>query len=135
MQRSDQAFQAYQDVRYFGSLDGLRCLCILMVLWHHSPANEPYLPTLFSRGFTGVNFFFVLSGYLITTLLLREEARKGRFSLTGFYRRRALRILPVYFLAVTVSAVFWIGIRGQDHLWGMYLLSFKRAGLEYNCCT
>ena len=72
---------------------------------------------LFQRGFTGVNFFFVLSGFLITTLLLREEDRDGRFSLIGFYYRRALRILPVYFLAVTLSAVLWIGLRGQEQWW------------------
>ena len=121
--RSEAAFSAYRQVRYFGSLDGIRCLCIVMVLWHHSPANEPYLPMLFERGFTGVNFFFILSGFLITTLLLREEDRDGRFSLIGFYRRRALRILPVYFLVVTLSAIFWIGVRGEEKWWD-YLIYY-----------
>jgi peptidoglycan/LPS O-acetylase OafA/YrhL len=51
-------------------------------------------------GFLGVDLFFVLSGYLITTLLLREWERDGRISLRGFYRRRALRLLPALFVVV-----------------------------------
>lgn len=111
------AFGAYQAKRHFGSLDGLRCLCIVMVLWHHNVpifGPDPDMPRLLTRGFTGVDFFFVLSGYLITTLLLREEDRNGRFSLTGFYWRRFLRIIPLYFLVVTLVAIWWIGVRGQE---------------------
>lgn len=109
------AYTQYKQVRFFGSLDGLRCICIFAVLWHHSPLfdalHEPTL--LLTRGFTGVDFFFVLSGYLITTLLLREEERKGRFSIAGFYWRRALRIVPVYYLVVTFCAVYWVLVKGQ----------------------
>ncbi len=117
------AYRAYREKRYFGSLDGLRCLCIVMVLWHHSPLFLPdngTLPQILLRGFTGVDFFFVLSGYLITTLLLREEEREGRFSIAGFYRRRLLRIVPVYFLLVTLVAGWWILVRGQAE-WTAYL--------------
>jgi len=64
-------------------------------------------PGIFPGGIIGVDIFFVISGFLITSLLLREVERSGRISLSGFYRRRALRILPaslfctlvVYFLA------------------------------------
>lgn len=114
------AYSEYRDRRYFGSLDGLRAFCILLVLWHHSPVPLPdseTFPQIFRRGFTGVDFFFVLSGYLITTLLLREEERDGRFSMLGFYRRRVLRIVPVYFLIVTLCAIWWIGVRGQEQWW------------------
>ena len=52
----------------------------------------------FFSGSLGVKCFFVLSGYLITSLLLKEEARFGRISLADFYRRRVLRIFPVYYL-------------------------------------
>lgn len=117
MQSAETAFEDYRKRRYFGSLDGLRCFCILLVLWHHRPVLFPPgtdLPMILNRGFTGVDFFFVLSGFLITTLLLREEARDGRFSLAGFYRRRILRIVPIYFLVVTLAAVWWIVVRGQD---------------------
>lgn len=109
------AFKAYRDTTRFGSLDGLRFLCILAVLWHHSPLTPIYLDQLqlAGRGFAGVDFFFVLSGFLITTLLLREEAEKGGFSLRGFYWRRILRIVPVYFLVVTLVAVYFIGWKGQ----------------------
>src|SRR6056297_985108 len=108
-------YDAYRAQKVFGSLDGLRFICIAMVLWHHgtvwglmeSPAQ------VLTRGFAGVEFFFVLSGFLITTLLLREEDRNGRFSVLDFYRRRALRILPVYFLAISAIGFWWIVVRGQ----------------------
>jgi len=104
---------AYLATRHFGSLDGLRFLCISLVIWHHVPIWHGFDPLFFSRGHTGVDFFFVLSGFLITTLLLREEGRDGRFSLRGFYWRRILRIVPIYFFVVTVAAVCEIGIKGD----------------------
>lgn len=110
-----ESYRAYRDLRRFGSLDGLRFLCIFAVLWHHGP----YLDTtaepvaILSRGFLGVDFFFVLSGFLITTLLLREEARDGSFSLRQFYWRRICRIVPVYFLVVTLAAFLFIGLNGE----------------------
>jgi peptidoglycan/LPS O-acetylase OafA/YrhL len=109
------AFAGYTGRDRFGSLDGLRCLCILAVIWHHGPVwGEMTAPPLvLTRGFLGVDFFFVLSGFLITTLLLRETARKGRFSLRDFYRRRILRIVPVYFFVVTAVSAYFILIKGQ----------------------
>lgn len=109
-------YDAYRAQKVFGSLDGLRFICIAMVLWHHGTIwtvlEDP--ASILTRGFAGVEFFFVLSGFLITTLLLREEARNGRFSVFDFYRRRALRILPVYFLAISSIGFWWIVVRGQD---------------------
>lgn len=118
--REPGSYHAYLRQRYFGSLNGLRCLCILLVLWHHSPANGLVQDIrLLERGFVGVDFFFVLSGYLITTLLLREEQRDGTISIPAFYWRRALRILPVYFLLVTAMSIYWIIVKGQTELAGM----------------
>ena len=106
----------YLATRHFGSLDGLRFLCISAVIWHHTPGAVEMadLSILFARGHVGVDFFFVLSGFLITTLLLREEAAKGRFSLRGFYWRRALRILPAYYLVVGLAAFNAIVLNGRS---------------------
>ena len=114
---ADGTYAAYLARRRFGSLDGLRCLCIAAVLWHHSPLMDPNGPVqLLARGFVGVDMFFVLSGFLITTLLLREERATGRISLSAFYWRRALRILPAYWLLLAAMSVYWIGVKGQHEL-------------------
>ena len=85
------------------ALDGVRGIAILLVVAHHA-AQWP------SGGFLGVDLFFVLSGFLITTLLLEERSTRGRISLRLFYARRALRLLPALalmlatFVIVSVSA-------------------------------
>lgn len=109
------AHDGYLATRHFGSLDGLRFLCITAVIWHHLPLwfELQDLSVLFTRGHVGVDFFFVLSGFLITTLLLREEAKTGRFSLRGFYWRRALRIIPIYFFVVSLAAAYAILVNGR----------------------
>ncbi len=109
------SFSEYQATRHFGSLNGLRFFCIAAVLWHHGPVwvGLENAPRIAMRGFVGVDFFFVLSGFLITTLLLREASAHGRFSLKGFYWRRFLRIVPVYFLVVTMVAGYYIVIKGE----------------------
>lgn len=111
--KADAAFALYQDTRFFVNLDGLRFVCIAMVLWHHAPPVDMSAAQIFGRGFMGVDFFFVLSGFLITTLLLREARDKGAFSLRDFYIRRVLRILPVYFFVVTAVAAYYVGVKGQ----------------------
>lgn len=114
------AHQRYLAQHHFGSLNGLRCLCIAAVLWHHSPANGQTSGFLLAeRGFVGVDLFFVLSGFLITTLLLRERDQKNRISLPAFYWRRALRILPAYLLLVTAISSYYIVYKGHDELFPM----------------
>ncbi|WP_433124112.1 acyltransferase family protein [Micromonospora sp. CA-240977] len=71
-----------------GDIEGMRAVAVLLVLLGH--AGVPYLP----GGFVGVDVFFVISGFLITGLLLEELDRRGRLSLTDFYARRAKRLLP-----------------------------------------
>ena len=93
------AFQRYRDQRYFPALDGLRALCILGVIGSHM-TDKPGWAGL--SGGLGVNVFFVLSGYLITMLALREERARGHLSLQAFYVRRTLRIFPLYYLALLV---------------------------------
>ena len=87
-----------------------------MVLWHHSIPVDPNAAQIFGRGFLGVDFFFVLSGFLITTLLLRERSAFGDFSLGDFYKRRILRILPVYFFVVGAVSTFYVLVDGQTEL-------------------
>jgi peptidoglycan/LPS O-acetylase OafA/YrhL len=79
------------------ALDGVRGLAILLVVGFHGG-----LPGM-EGGFVGVQLFFVLSGFLITTLLLQESERRGRIALRRFYARRALRLLPA--LVVLLAAV------------------------------
>lgn len=90
------AHQGYLATRTFGSLDGLRCLSILAVIWFHAGEGYWQLPLL-ARGYLGVSLFFVISGFLITTLLLRERDRTNDISLSKFYMRRSLRIFPLFY--------------------------------------
>jgi peptidoglycan/LPS O-acetylase OafA/YrhL len=83
-------------------LDGLRALSIALVLFGHGAGTvgspiQPQMRALARFGSQGVDVFFVISGFLITLLLLREEWRRGCISLRAFYARRAFRILPAYF--------------------------------------
>ncbi len=87
------------------SLDGLRALSILLVVLSHclhgvSAQHGPrrVLYAVAYNGSIGVSIFFVISGFLITTLLLREKNSTGRISLSGFYLRRVFRILPAFFV-------------------------------------
>ena len=83
---------------YRPEIDGLRAFAVLAVLIYHA------VPSLLPGGFTGVDVFFVISGYLITRILL-DELRTGRFSLSGFYGRRVRRIFPALILVMGVSLV------------------------------
>jgi peptidoglycan/LPS O-acetylase OafA/YrhL len=91
------------------SLDGLRAVSIFIVVAAHVAEtahlrHEPYTEFVSNVGSFGVKIFFVISGFLITTLLLAEERRNGRISLGMFYLRRAFRILPVAYLFIGVAA-------------------------------
>lgn len=86
---------------YRPELDGLRAVAIVAVMAFHLP-GEPL-----TGGFLGVDLFFVLSGFLITTLLVEEFAANGRISLGAFYMRRALRLLPA---VVALLAVLWVAV-------------------------
>ncbi|WP_265594652.1 acyltransferase [Haloferula sp. BvORR071] len=92
------------------ALNGWRAVCILLVLLHHSKW-VPGGPDFFVTGFggLGVRFFFVISGFLITVLMLREVAGLGHLEVLSFFKRRCLRILPVYyaFLLVVLLLQLW----------------------------
>lgn len=88
-------------------IDGLRGLAILLVLYHHIFVSMGIpLSRLFPfDGLFGVGIFFVISGYLITTLLLNERAAVGRISLWRFYGRRSVRIFPAFYFFIVVMMV------------------------------
>src|ERR1700688_4030134 len=98
-----EARARYMETRSFASLDGLRALSIVGVVWFHTTNNSPGWPAL-RRGFLGVDFFFIVSGFLIATLLLRERRISGMISLKNFYARRILRIVPAFWLMLLVAA-------------------------------
>src|SRR5688572_30335175 len=90
---------------YFAELDGVRAISIFSVVVWHATERFAWL-----HGHHGVTFFFVLSGFLITTLLLREESTRGRVNLKAFWIRRTFRILPLYYCALAVYAVLVLGL-------------------------
>src|SRR5579871_944638 len=78
------AYGCYRKTRFFSSLDGLRAMSILAVIWHHT-ASAGVARAILHQGNQGVSLFFVISGFLIVTLLLRAKARSGTFSLPKFW--------------------------------------------------
>ena len=97
---------------YRPALDGLRGVAVLAVLVYHSG--------LIHGGYLGVDVFFTLSGFLITTLLLEEYARAGTIAIGRFYVRRALRLLP----ALVAFLIFWGGVSlatSTPQLWPVIL--------------
>src|SRR5215831_9782405 len=90
------------------SLDGLRAISILLVVAGHSfdEGRSPLLFELFGHlGNYGVRIFFIISGFLITTLLLKEYTKTETISLRSFYLRRALRIFPAFYVYVAVICI------------------------------
>lgn len=116
-----------------GDLEGLRAVAVIAVIAEHL--------TLVPRaGFVGVDVFFVLSGFLITSLLLREHARTGKISFGAFYRKRIRRILPVATLVLVVTVVVsYLVFRAaraagifQDALWAALFTGNWQQALNGN---
>lgn len=102
----------YNNIKYFKGLNSLRFLAAYFVLLHHAEQirmkygmfNCKSL-SIFNNGGISVTFFFVLSGFLITYLLLKEQKQTGDIAVKKFYVRRILRIWPLYFLLVFIGTV------------------------------
>jgi len=96
---SELSFADYQRSLYRPGFDGLRGIGFLMVVTAHIPAVA-----LFSylQGWTAVWVFFVISGYLVAMLLIREERGRGRIAYGAFLIRRFFRILPSYYIAIAI---------------------------------
>jgi peptidoglycan/LPS O-acetylase OafA/YrhL len=111
---------------FFPNLDGLRFVCFLTVFLYHcnetlfrkisDPTARKIIDFLFRNGNVGVNIFFVLSGFLITYLLIKEKELKKDISLTNFYMRRILRIWPLFYLCVFFGFVVYPFLKSHAEL-------------------
>jgi peptidoglycan/LPS O-acetylase OafA/YrhL/glycosyltransferase involved in cell wall biosynthesis len=97
----------YLNRKYVPELDGLRAWSILLVIGAHMPDHASWD---WLGGRLGVTVFFVLSGYLITALALREEMQRGALCLRAFYVRRCFRIFPVYYLVVALHCFYILAL-------------------------
>ena len=122
-------------------VQGLRAIAVGLVIAGHL-ATYQIGGSWFSGGFIGVDVFFVLSGFLITSLMLREADRTGRISLGGFYARRARRILPAATVALVITVlvcaaiapVVRVNAATQDARWSALFLAnwhFSHIGTSY----
>lgn len=106
-----------QTSTYRPDIDGLRAIAVMAVVINHLS------PELLPGGYVGVDVFFVISGYLITRIIL-TEVQRGDFTIAGFYERRVRRIIPALFVMLaTVAVVGWFILLPSD-----YLATFKALG-------
>ncbi len=126
--------------RRIPSLDGLRAISILFVLFSHLAGTRGFpvsaaAANVWSLGEFGVTVFFVISGFLITGLLLDEIERTNRIRLGRFYFRRTLRIFPPYFalifMLLAADALGWITLNSRDALHAMTYTSNYHAGRSW----
>lgn len=105
---------AKQNIKYVPELDGMRAIAVWFVMLFHAGAP------LMAGGWVGVDAFFILSGFLITTLLIGEEKKYGRVLLGKFWGRRMLRLLPAYYLYLLPITVFFLSTVSWDHEHGSW---------------
>jgi peptidoglycan/LPS O-acetylase OafA/YrhL len=126
------------EAAYRADIQALRALAVLFVILYHAKLK------LFADGYVGVDVFFVISGYLITGLLVRECERKGRIDFRSFYARRIRRLLPaatVVVIACTIAARFFLSPLEQAELVpsivysALYVsnVSFGWQATDYRC--
>ncbi len=132
----DEAGTAPGDRRFRPDIEGLRAVAVLLVVLFHSQVSAV------SGGYVGVDVFFVISGFVITGVLLRERTSSGRTSILSFYARRCRRIIPAATLViiVTVGFAYWLlGVAGgittaTDGRWAAVFLAnfhFIATGTNY----
>ena len=118
---------ASENKQFYPALDGLRAVAVLMVFWQHYSAGSSFAAA-FRWGWTGVDIFFVLSGFLITGILYDTRHAPARFR--NFYVRRALRIFPLFYGVLLVALLLAPIFRWVWHpvwaLWPLYLGNFGR---------
>jgi peptidoglycan/LPS O-acetylase OafA/YrhL len=114
-----------RSIRYSPALDGLRALAVLSVMLFHLDA--------FALGWAGVPLFFVLSGYLITSILLSQRGQPLGAYLSSFYWRRTMRIFPLYYAYLGVNAVAWLakGLSLVGYGWFLTYLANYLIGIDH----
>ena len=110
---------------HLSTLDGLRAVAVLLVVWSHlQPKDLPAISSVFSNilnpSYLGVDIFFVLSGFLITRILLTGKDKPG--AARRFYIRRFARIFPIYYL--TIAVIAWVHPGDWIPWWTLYLSNF-----------
>ena len=95
-------------LNYRPEIDGLRALAVISVVLYHAKFSI-FNFNIFSGGFLGVDIFFVISGYLITLIILKELSISKKFSFINFYERRVRRIIPAFFfIIIFISPLAWL---------------------------
>ena len=100
-----RSYAEYRSESFFPGLDGVRAIAVLLVISVHLGDNIVNGSWNWLSGAGGVSIFFVLSGYLITMLALREEEDRGKLCLKAFYVRRTFRIFPLYYYVIGTAAL------------------------------
>lgn len=121
-------------LRHLPCLDGLRAVAVLLVMWAHFPfvagsaVSEAIwrISQALRTGYIGVDLFFVLSGFLITRILLDERLTNGGISFKTFYVNRALRIFPIYYLCIAVYAAAFAPREGDLSSLVTYTVNFYK---------
>ncbi len=127
-----------KNTTYFPNLNGLRFIAAFMVIIHHIESMKSTFKwqnindnqTIFLLGKLGVILFFVLSGFLITYLLLNEEKLKGSINVKHFYLRRICRIWPLYFLIILLSLVVFPHFESLNFRTSDYMLFYDSIGAK-----
>jgi len=116
--------QAEYSLRYMPQLDALRALAVLAVMVHHFLPVDRYIPTDYvTLGFLAVRLFFVLSGFLITGILLNYRSDERGNALRRFYLRRVLRIFPIYYLTLFIALALQVRAIQDGAFWHLTYLS------------
>ena len=94
---------------YRPEIDALRAVAVVGVLIYHAKVHF-FNSLLFQGGYYGVDIFFIISGYLITGIIIKETDENSKFSFQNFYLRRARRILPPYYLIIISLPLAWYSL-------------------------
>jgi peptidoglycan/LPS O-acetylase OafA/YrhL len=120
---TDQVTDGTRRSAHHASLDGLRAVAVALVVLFHAGATSGR-PGLFPGGFVGVSVFFTISGFLVTSILLRESAAVGSVDFGRFWARRIKRLWPaslaVVAAAVLLASSYWSGMQPSDALAGIF---------------
>ena len=130
---SERPRAPYRSLGHEPALDGLRGVAVLTVmLWHYPTEILGHSLHWLQSGHLGVDLFFVLSGFLITALMLNEHQHRGSISLPGFYRRRAFRLLPALVVfPLTAIASFCFSYHPRITRFTMLLLGLALSGFAF----